>query len=281
MKPVSLCALDKTRLVVFCSKPEGAELQIVDTAFGVTVQRMRAKSVLSAKVCCFLEEYVLFKQAKNVACWRVSALPQGLAQLVGSGQDGCSELKVAKGDLKWTPLNIACLRPDSILKSVQDLDNCLEMVSSKDLPPLVRLGFIESLCKQAEDNGQLGRLFQVSMTREDLIPLLTQLDFSMVRKLISNILEMLEEDDVEEQEFEAMLLWLETLLEAHYSAFVVSREPECVALLQQALDLVTGMDNSLNLMASVMVQTKMMRKRQAVRKAQNKNMMYSVDRIYL
>ena len=77
-----------------------------------------------------------------------------------------------------------------------------------------------------------------------------------------------------------MLIWLESLLEAHYSTFVVAKDENSTAILQETLDLLNNLDQNINMLASVMAQTKIMKKKLAVQQTKNVNLMYSVEIVY-
>jgi hypothetical protein len=84
----------------------------------------------------------------------------------------------------------------------------------------------------------------------------------------------------DENQFDSVLLWLESLLEAHYSTFVVAKDENSTAILQETLDLLNNLDQNINLLASVMAQTKIMKKKLAVQQTKNVNLMYSVEIVY-
>jgi hypothetical protein len=84
----------------------------------------------------------------------------------------------------------------------------------------------------------------------------------------------------DENKFDSVLLWLESLLEGHYSTFVVAKDENSTAILQETLDLLNNLDQNINLLASVMAQTKIMKKKLAVQQTKNVNLMYSVEIVY-
>ena len=81
--------------------------------------------------------------------------------------------------------------------------------------------------------------------------------------------------------FQELLSWLESLLEAHYANFIVSKDPDSANVLERALDLMTNLDSSINLLATVMAQSQIMKKKLAIRQAKTMNAMYSVEVIHL
>ena len=84
----------------------------------------------------------------------------------------------------------------------------------------------------------------------------------------------------DENQFDSVLIWLESLLEAHYSTFVVAKDENSTAILQETLDLLNNLDQNINMLASVMAQTKIMKKKLAVQQTKNVNLMYSVEIVY-
>ena len=87
LKPLKLCALDQTRLVSLCAKnsnPDGAVLQVIDVNFGVAINSINIKTMLTEDICCYGGEKILFKQAGSVVCWSLLDLPDGLSRLLGS-----------------------------------------------------------------------------------------------------------------------------------------------------------------------------------------------------
>ena len=87
LKPLKLCALDQTRLVGLCAKksnPDGAVLQVIDVNFGVAINSINIKTMLTEDICCYGGEKILFKQAGSVVCWSLLDLPDGLSRLLGS-----------------------------------------------------------------------------------------------------------------------------------------------------------------------------------------------------
>ena len=85
----------------------------------------------------------------------------------------------------------------------------------------------------------------------------------------------------DDKQFDSALLWLESLLEAHYSTFVVAKDESSTIILQETLEILNNLDQNINLLASVMAQTKVMKKKLAVQQTKNVNLMYSVEIVYL
>merc|ERR1712241_747532 len=110
---------------------------------------------------------------------------------------------------------------------------------------------------------------------------LHQMDFKNVVKLMNICNELLKSTQTDEDQFESLLLWLECLLETHYSTFVVAKDEKSTIVLQETLNLLSDLDQNISLMSKIMAQTKVMKKKLAIQHNRNVNLMYSVEVLYL
>jgi len=292
LKPLKLCALDQTRLVGLCAKnsnPDGAVLQVIDVNFGVAINSINIKTMLTEDICCYGGEKILFKQAGSVVCWSLLDLPDGLSRLLGSdvtkSSDQNSKNKIeGGGDLPWIALeDLQVLPAENWAKTIksQNVKECANLLSiEQQLPSKIRLALVETLLQHTSDQNLLKNIFLASLTRDDLSSFLQQMDFKNVVKLMRLSIDLLQITHPDENQFDSVLLWLESLLEAHYSTFVVAKDENSTAILQETLDLLNNLDQNINMLASVMAQTKIMKKKLAVQQTKNVNLMYSVEIVY-
>ena len=190
------------------------------------------------------------------------------------------------GDLPW----IAFEEPQTLAaegwaKTLHDhnLEECANLLSvEQQLPSQIRLGLVETLLQNTEEKNLLKRIFDAPLTRSELSSFLHQMDFKNVVKLLRSSIDLLKETSAtDEEKFDTLLLWLECLLEAHYTTFIIAKDEDSMAVLQDALDLMSNLDSKINMLASVMAHAKMMKKKVAVQHARSVNLMYSVEIIHL
>lgn len=270
-KPVAVSALSDNRVAVHCvNDQDGAAIQILDIKYSVVVKSINIKSSLAESLTVIDQETILFKQANNVVCWHLHKLPQGLSELIGTKQT--TKNFQSSGDLKWTPLKMET----SVISDISP-----SLLADQDLPPVLRLGLVESLLVNPGENlNEIRQFLAAPMSKTELYPFVKQTEFEAAKKVIGNIVKILPQVSPDDELFENLLICLESYLEAHYSTFVVSKEPQSVLLLEKALQLIADLDNSINLLATVMAHAKMAKKKLAVHQARQQNLQYSVEIIY-
>merc|ERR1711997_1294693 len=138
---------------------------------------------------------------------------------------------------------------------------------------------VETLLQNTDDKSLLEKIFHATLTKSEMT-FLHQMEFKNVVKLMNICNELLRATQPDEDQFDSLLLWLESLLETHYSTFVVAKDENSTIVLQETLDLLNNLDQNINMLASVMAQTKIMKKKLAVQQTKNVNLMYSVEIVY-
>jgi len=287
LKPLKLCSLDEYRVVVLCTKnsnPDGAVLQIIDVNFGVAINSINIKTMISEDLSCYGGEKIFFKQAGTVVCWSLIEQPEGLSGLLGFENNASKNSIQGGGDLSWTALEdsqvLIAEGWAKILKS-QNVAECARLLSSEEqLPSKIRLALVETLLQNTDDKIHLEKIFHASLTKSEM-SFLQQMEFKNVVKLMNICNEFLKTTIETEHQFDSLLLWLESLLETHYSTFVVAKDEDSTNILQETLNLLDNLDQNISLMSKIMAQTKVMKKKLAIQHNRNVNLMYSVEILYL
>ena len=139
---------------------------------------------------------------------------------------------------------------------------------------------METLLQNTDDKNLLEKIFHATLTKSEM-SFLHQMDFKNVVKLMNICNELLRSTQTDEDQFESLLLWLESLLETHYSTFVVAKDENSTTILQETLNLLSDLDQNISLMSKIMAQTKVMKKKLAIQNNRSVNLMYSVEVLYL
>ena len=139
---------------------------------------------------------------------------------------------------------------------------------------------METLLQNTDDKNLLEKIFHATLTKSEM-SFLHQMDFKNVVKLMNICNELLKSTQTDEDQFESLLLWLECLLETHYSSFVVAKDENSTTILQETLNLLSDLDQNISLMSKIMAQTKVMKKKLAIQNNRSVNLMYSVEVLYL
>ena len=139
---------------------------------------------------------------------------------------------------------------------------------------------METLLQNTDDKNLLEKIFHATLTKSEM-SFLHQMDFKNVVKLMNICNELLKSTQTDEDQFESLLLWLECLLETHYSTFVVAKDENSTTILQETLNLLSDLDQNISLMSKIMAQTKVMKKKLAIQNNRSVNLMYSVEVLYL
>ena len=80
------------------------------------------------------------------------------------------------------------------------------------------------------------------------------------------------------EDFEHYITWLALLLDAHYSNFMVTKDEEAIAVIEECAKLLGELDYSVNMLATLMSRMKMMKKEKQLSHAHNK--LFSVEVVY-
>jgi len=287
LKPLKLCGLDENRVVVLCGKnsnPDGAVLQIIDVNFGVAINSINIKTMISEDLTCYGGEKIFFKQAGAVVCWSLLEQPDGLSALLGFENNASKNNIEGCGDLPWIKLEdsqILVAEGWAKILRGQNVEECAKLLTSEEqLPSKIRLALVETLLQNTDDKNLLEKIFHATLTKSEM-SFLHQMDFKNVVKLMNICNELLKSTQTDEDQFESLLLWLESLLETHYSTFVVAKDEDSTTILQETLNLLSDLDQNISLMSKIMAQTKVMKKKLAIQNNRSVNLMYSVEVLYL
>lgn len=282
-KATKVVGLNESHAAVFCSKPDGAVIKVVDVNFGTVASETEVKSATSNHMVAFDSKKLLFKVGPRVACWTLEDLPSGLADLVGKHEDASSPT-FGNDCLPWRDLHDSD-NPDW-LGLIQDgnINDCVNLIDRSEghLPDALKVALVEFLLEKSDDIDVMKKALRMPMSENGILQYLKYTEYRSAKKMISSIIKLLQETSTNDDAFiDQLLAWLDLVLNAHYTNFVVTKDNESKDVLIMCAELMEELDSSVNMLATVMSQMKMMKEKIAIRQAQVSNHIYSVEVVYL
>jgi hypothetical protein len=266
---------------------DGDTIRVVDIEFGTTVATVALKSATNTELACYASTRILFKQGSRVACSIMDHLPCGLSDLVGR-HNGTAQAEIDDGLLPWSKVEqkaSACTdyeRWHTII-SGGNLDSLRDCMSScpVDMPDILKITLIESLVCSTDDLDLIGRAFCLPITEAVALQHLRCTDHTTAKKMILSLLELLQRDALEGGQCDQLLTWLSILVDAHYTNFVVSKDADSQEMLIQCANMLADLDASVNMLATLMAQMKIIKTKNAINQAHYSNQMYSIEVVHL
>jgi len=286
--PTKLTALDESRLVVQCTRrsiSEGVVMLVIDLDHGATLHSLKVKTILSPQVGLWDKNHIFFRQGSSIVSWTLPDCGNQLADVLGTAHHATRNFAQTGQsiDLPWMAFeaNQSKVTPWlEVLKS-SDAQVMVDNLLLSELPSTVRLSLMERLLKHDQAEILLPTLFKMPVSKDQLLSIVAPMSFPSTLQVVDFIVRLLSEASPNNQTYDALLVWLETLLETHYANFVVSKDPTTIAVLEGALQLVVAFDSSINLMASIMAQTRLMKKKLTMENVRQKSLHYSVEILQL
>ena len=280
---------DDTHVVVHCvptRNEEGLFFQLIDIMHGTVINTLQVKSLTSLEFRCFKGSKVLFKQGLKVSCWQLHSIPQTLSELTGTKFEALAVSP--KGDLEWESLDADNDKPAlestlAVLRS-NDLDKSLDLLGSGSLTSALTIALFERIILSSDDpdEEQLYKaLCQLQLPGKEMTQYLRRMDFRAAKALIAKILALIGKVNQSDDVFETLLSWLELLLDAQYANFIVSKDDFTIRLLGQCSEILSGIDASINLLATTLPHIEMLQKKMVLDKNSSINREYAVETVYL
>ena len=277
-KIIALSKLNDNHIAIMCKCGQDENtLKIVNINFGTIVSSLAMKTFSSNQLVCVDGNKIMFKQGPRIACWTFDDLPTGLGDLIGTGINRCSNVSaLPKGDADLCLLENEHSSYD-LLHEVLTSNNSMNDELHDHLPDIVKVALIENALTNETDVEILRKVLLIPITDEVVIDHIKNLSFSSVKIFILKLIQIMEKLEKPE-DFEHYITWLALLLDAHYSNFMVTKDEEAIAVIEECAKLLGELDYSVNMLATLMSRMKMMKKEKQLSHAHNK--LFSVEVVY-
>ena len=208
-------------------------------------------------------------------------MPRHLSELIGTK---CEGIKIEPKGLQWENLNdeVAMDNAQDLLQNKKDLDEIVQVLQEGSLSNGLKIAFFEHILACDPSEEILSKALHQPLLDREMIGYLRRMDFKTAQVLISKILLLISSvNHGDELFFETLLSWLESVLDAQYANFVVSKDPISMELLAKSTEIISNLDSSVNLLATTLPHMQMLKKKMTLDRNASINRMYAVEVVYL
>ena len=259
-------------------------IKILNINYGTVVAEIPMKLSSSNQLICVDGDKIMFKQGSRIACWTVENLPQGLSDLIGCNLDRQSSdvgAELPNGDI---PVHLFSYDNSTSYDLIQEVIKAEEISNveliDEHLPDLVKIALIENALADLNNHRLLRTALLIPITDQVVLERVKNLSFTSAKKLIYELVKIMQEIQDNPDEFEHYITWLTLILDAHYTNFMVSKDTEAKDVINECSRLLNELDSSVNMLATVMTRMKMMNRENQLNHVHAANRLFSVEVVY-